>query len=171
MPTRPYDVGRPFVIGVDGPSGAGKTRLAGLLGASLPAGVVHLDDFYPGWDGLEAVVPRLLHWVLEPVSSGRPARWRRYDWVAGRYAEWHVLAPTAVLVVEGVASGARACAPYLDLLVWVEAPEVVRYRQGVGREGVAYRPHWRAWAAAERRHFEREGTRARADVVVSTDDG
>ena len=159
---------RPYVIGIDGPSGAGKTRLAGQVANALGGAVVHLEDLYPGWDGLEAVVPRLLTWVLQPVWAGRAARWRRWDWVAGRYAEWHQVAASGVLVVEGVASGARAGASYLDLLVWVEAPEPVRYAAAMARDGVGYRAHWRGWAAAERRHIEREGTRARADVVVST---
>ena len=164
MPSRPY------VIGVDGPSGAGKTRLAEQLADTLDgAGVVHLDDLYPGWDGLEAALPRLVSWVLVPVVQGRRARWRRYDWVVGRYAEWHQLAPMTTVIVEGVGAGARVCAPYLDLLVWVEAPEQVRYAQAMARDGVGYRPHWRRWSAVERAHFEREDTRGRADVVVSTD--
>jgi len=159
------------VIALDGPSGAGKTRLAAQLAHNLDdVAVVHLDDMYPGWQGLEAAVPRLVAWVLQPSARGGPARWRRWDWTQGRYAEWHLAAPGSVLVVDGVGSGARACAPYVDLLLWVEAPENVRYTNAMGRDGVAYRPHWRRWAAAERRHFEREGTRARADVVVSTHD-
>jgi hypothetical protein len=159
----------PVVIGVDGPSGAGKTVLAGRLAAELDdVTVVHVEDLYPGWSGLDAVVPRLVAWVLQPSDEGRPPRWRRWDWAAGRYAEWHELPARSVLVVEGVGAGARACAPYLDLLVWVEAPEQVRYLNAMHRDGVLYRPHWRRWAAAERLHFDREGTRARADVVVST---
>jgi len=159
---------RPYVIGIDGPSGGGKTALSGVLAASLgDAPVVHLDDLYPGWDGLDAVVPRLVAWVLRPVREGGLARWRRWDWVHGRYAEWHASAPAPVLVVEGAGCGARACGPYLDLLIWVEAPEAVRYARAVARDGTGYRPHWRRWAAAERTHFRREDTRARADVVVA----
>jgi uridine kinase len=158
-------VERPFVLAVDGPSGAGKTRLAEQLRAGLDrASVVHLDDFYPGWHGLEASVPRLVAWVLQPVSVGRPARWRRYDWVAGRYAEWHEVPDCDVLVVDGVGSGARACAPYLDALLWVETTEDERYRRAMARDGVGYRPYWRQWAAAERTHHARERTRERADV-------
>jgi uridine kinase len=158
-------VERPFVLAVDGPSGAGKTRLAEQLRAGLDrASVVHLDDFYPGWHGLEASVPRLVAWVLQPVSVGRPARWRRYDWVAGRYAEWHEVPDCDVLVVDGVGSGARACAPYLDALLWVETTEDERYRRAMARDGVGYRPYWRQWAATERTHHARERTRERADV-------
>jgi hypothetical protein len=52
------------------------------------------------------------------------------------------------------------------LLVWVEAPEAERFRRAMERDGDAYRPHWDRWARQERIHFAREGTRARADVVV-----
>lgn len=158
---------RAFVVALDGPSGSGKTVLAGVLAAALDgATVVHLDDFYPGWTGLDAVVPRLVAWVLRPVREGRAARWRRYDWTEGRYAEWHAAAPSSVLVVEGTGCGARACAPYVDVLIWVEAPEQVRYARAIRRDGIGFRPHWRRWAADERTHFAREDTRARADVVV-----
>lgn len=156
---------RPLVLAVDGPSGAGKTSLSEQLATSVDgAAVVHLDDFYPGWGGLEAAVPRLVAWVLQPVSVGRPARWRRYDWVAERYAEWHEVPACDMLVVDGVGSGARACAPYLDVLLWVETTEDERYRRAMARDGVGYRRHWRRWAAAERAHHGRERTRERADV-------
>jgi uridine kinase len=158
---------RPYVIGVDGPSGAGKSDLAARLATALDGAVLRMDDLYPGWRGLEASVPRVVAWALAPLRAGRPGRWRRYDWVRERYAEWHELPTRPVVVVEGVGAGARACAPYLDLLLWLEAPEPERYRRAMLRDGVGYRPHWRGWAAAERAHHGREGTRERADVVLA----
>jgi uridine kinase len=162
------------VVAVDGPSGAGKTTLAAALAAGLgvagvPAPVVHLDDIYPGWDGLDDAVPRLLEWVLEPLAAGREPRYRRFDWPSGAYAEWHdvPVAGAAALVVEGVASGARACAPYLSLLLWVEAPRDLRFARGIERDGDAYLPYWERWAVQEEKHFAREGTRARADRILS----
>jgi len=168
----PPRAGATRVVGVDGPSGAGKTTLAaavaGALGEAGPAPVVHLDDIYPGWDGLADAVPRLLEWVLEPLSAGLPARYRRFDWPADEYAEWHAVATDGAraLVVEGVTCGARACAPYLSLLVWVDAPRDLRFRRGMERDGEAYRPYWERWARQEDAHFAAEDTRRRADVVV-----
>lgn len=157
------------VVAVDGPSGSGKTVLAALLSASLgDAPVVHMDDLYPGWDGLQDAVPRLVEWVLEPLSRNARARYRRFDWPTGRYAEWHELPPVPVLVVEGVGCGARACTPYLSTLVWVEAPRALRFARGIERDGEAYRPHWERWAKQEDAHFATEGTRSRADVRVDT---
>jgi len=154
------------VVALDGPSGSGKTTLAGRLAGALDAPVVHLDDLYPGWDGLEDAVPRLVEWVLVPLLEGRPARYRRYDWAAGAYAEWHQVGHRRLVVVEGVGCGARACAPYLSTLAWLEADPGERFRRGVDRDGERYLPHWQRWAVQEDRHFAAEGTRERADVVL-----
>ncbi|GAA4966418.1 hypothetical protein [Kineococcus glutinatus] len=160
------------VVAVDGPSGSGKTTLAAGLSTRLgDAPVLHLDDLYPGWDGLAEAVPLLVEQVLRPLAAGGPARYRRYDWVLGEYAEEHEVAPVDVLVVEGVSSGARACAPHLAALVWVEAPRELRMARGIARDGEAYRPHWQRWAVQEEAHFRAEGTRARADVRLETSAG
>ena len=134
----------------------------------LAAPVVRLDDIYPGWDGLDDAVPRLAEWVLDPLARGGQARYRRYDWVASRYAEWHEVPAAAVVIVEGCGSGARACAPRLSLLLWVEAPIDVRMARGLARDGDTYRPHWQRWAGQEAAHFAREGTRGRADLRFVT---
>jgi uridine kinase len=159
------------IVAIDGPSGSGKTELAGRLAARLAAPVVHMDDLYPGWDGLADAVPALVGWLLAPLAAGRPAGYRRFDWVRGEYAEWREVPPASDLLVEGVGSGARACAPYVSLLVWVEAPREVRFARGIARDGEAYRPHWERWARQEEAMFAAEGTRARADVIIDgTDD-
>jgi len=168
--------GRPAVIAVDGPAGSGKTSLAALLANRLGDGehdvpVVHMDDLFPGWDGLADAVPRLLEWVLGPLAGEGVARWRRYDWVAGGYAEWHEVPRSPVVVVEGVASGSRACAPHLALLVWVEASLDVRLARGLARDSDAFAPYWDRWAAQEQVHFTAERTRERADLRLATDDG
>ena len=157
------------VIAVDGPSGAGKTTLAARLSDALHgAPVVHMDDLYPGWDGLADAVPRVVEWVATPLLRGDRARYRRFDWVRHEYAEWHEVPAAPVVVVEGVASAARPMGTVLTVTVWVEAPDAVRMARGIARDGEAYRPHWERWARQEREHFAVDGTRDRADVVVWT---
>ncbi len=70
------------------------------------------------------------------------------------------------LIVEGCGSGALAAAPYLSLLVWVDAPHDVRRARGIGRDGEIFRPYWELWAAQERELFAAERTAGRADVRV-----
>jgi uridine kinase len=165
----PQRVGATRVLAVDGPSGSGKTVLADRLSGVLDgAPVVHMDDLYPGWDGLEDAVPRLVEWVLAPLARGEPARYRRYDWARGEYAEWCEVPAADVIVVEGVGSGAAACAPYLSLLVWVEADRDVRFARGIERDGETYRPHWLRWARMVHAQCPAAATRERAHVLHDT---
>jgi cytidylate kinase len=165
---RPPRCGRARLVCVDGPSGSGKTTLAGRLAPLLGAAVLHMDDLYPGWDGLAASVGLLHEQVVVPLAAGRPARWRGWDWAAERPGEVHELGVPGALVVEGAGCGSRVVAAHASLLVWVEAPSDVRRARGLARDGEAYRPHWERWAAQERALFAEERTRERADVVIAT---
>ncbi|MDT0166153.1 uridine kinase [Actinotalea sp. AC32] len=158
------------LVCVDGPAGSGKTTLAGrladVIGRRRTATVVHLDDLYEGWTGLEDVGPRLETQVLAPLEAGRPARFQRYDWSRGRFDDWVDVPVPDVLVLEGCGSARRAVAARAALVAFVEAPRDVRLRRGLERDGEAVRDEWLRWMRLEDEHFARESTRARADVVV-----
>lgn len=162
---------RTEVLAIDGPSGSGKSTLADRLtttfrGTGRSVALVRMDDLCPGWDGLGRAPANLLTWILEPLSNNDVARYRRFDWVADRFAEWHQLPPVELLIIEGVGAGAAAVAPHLDLLLWIEAPLTVRFERGVARDGEAYRPHWARWARQEVLMFAQEDTRERAAVIL-----
>ncbi|MGO1289500.1 MAG: uridine kinase family protein [Cellulosimicrobium funkei] len=154
------------LVVVDGPAGSGKTTLAAQLEAALPAQVLHMDDLYEGWRGREpAWAPRHAG-VLTARAAGRAGRYRRYDWHLDRFAEWHDVPAAPYLVVEGCGAGRRAADEVAALRVWVEAPDDVRLRRGLDRDGEDQRDHWLAWMVAEREHYRRNATRERADVVL-----
>ena len=157
------------VVAIDGPSGAGKTDFTAALAEHLPsAHVLHMDDMYPGWDGLEQAVADLHDQVLAPLARGERATFRRWDWEHDRYAEWHSLPATHLLVVDGVGSGAGRGAALESVLVWVEADRDVRFRRGIERDGPSYLPHWERWAAHEEALFAFDRTRNRADLILDT---
>ncbi len=173
----PVRLGRTRLVCVDGPAGSGKTSTAAALEAALQAGghevrVVHMDDLYEGWTGLDAALEqRLVDQVVEPLAAGRPGRWQRYDWTRSRFAEWHDLPPPRLLLLEGCGSGALDHSAYVSLLVWVEADRDTRLRRGIERDGPQVEPLWRAWMDREDVHFDRNRTRQRADVRFWTGDG
>lgn len=161
------------LVAVDGPAGSGKTTLAaalaeGLRANGLTVGMIHLDDLYEGWSGLDGVWERLEKWVLEPFAASRPARYRRYDWGSGAWAEWVDVAVLDVLVVEGCGSAPRAVDTLAVLTVWVEAGREERLTRGLARDGEALRENWLAWMDGEAAHFAAESTRERAHVRVTT---
>lgn len=155
---------------IDGPAGAGKTTLAEAVLEARAGAVVHLDDLLDGWDApLTGLVTRLVTDVLTPLAAGRAASYRRYDWVAGAFAERVPVPPVDLLVVEGVGAGSTAVADHAAAVVWVEAPHDLRRQRGIARDGDAFAPHWDGWARREAEHFAQERTRERSDLVVSTD--
>ena len=162
----PPRAGRTRVLAIDGRGGSGKSTLAGRLAALLDAPVLHMDDLYPGWDGLAAAGPLLRQWVLEPLARGESGRYPRYDWGRDAYAEWTEVPASDALVVEGCACGSQVVAPYLSLLLWVDAPPSVRFDRGMERDGEAFRPHWERWARQEDALFAAENTRERADYRI-----
>lgn len=159
-------LGTTRLVCLDGPAGSGKTTLAAAIAALVPdARVVHMDDLYDGWRGLPLVADRL-EGLLRPLVTGAPGHYRRWDWHADAPAEAVEVAPAPLLVVEGVGSGSGPAADLVTVLVWVQAPDDLRLRRGMARDGEAVRPQWTRWMRDEREHLERERTRERADLVV-----
>ena len=165
--SRPPTLGSGRLICIDGPAGSGKTTLAGALAAQLRAPVVHMDDLYPGWDGLEEVGPEVLG-LLTPLSRDEEGRFRRYDWMAGRYGPAVVVAPTPWLILEGVDSGDPAWARWCTLLVWMHAAADTRLARGLARDGEGLRSRWEKWMRDEQVVLARAATQERADIEVET---
>ncbi|MFC4068913.1 dephospho-CoA kinase [Actinoplanes subglobosus] len=154
------------VLVVEGRSGAGKTTLARAVAERLAAPLIHMDDLYAGWDGLDEGVSELHQRVMVPLAAGRPAVWRRWDWAAGEYAEEHVVPDADWLVVEGVGAGAGVLRPYAAGVVWVDSPTEIRKRRALGRDGTTYAPHWARWAAHEDAFYAAEEVRENADLII-----
>ncbi|KQV75983.1 hypothetical protein ASC61_13745 [Aeromicrobium sp. Root344] len=159
--------GTTTVVAVDGPSGSGKTSLVSGLADAAGAAVLHLEDLYPGWHGLDATPP-IVRRVLAAVSVGNIGTAARWDWVGDRPGALLHVPPAPLLILDGVGSGAAMLRPYLSLLIWVEAPADVRKERALARDGGVFAPYWDVWAAQESDHFAVEETRRHADVVVHT---
>lgn len=161
--SRPPTLGTGRLVCIDGPAGSGKTTLA----SALSAPTVHMDDLFQGWAGLDDV-DRVVLGILTPLAEGRAGRYRRWDWAADRPAEEHVVPPGPLLVLEGVASGNHAWSELCTVLVFLDSDPTTRLARGMTRDGEQMRERWEKWMVDEQTVFDREGTRARADLVVTT---
>ncbi|MCA2220331.1 uridine kinase family protein [Nonomuraea aurantiaca] len=160
------------LVAVDGPAGSGKTTYAGELAAELGCQVVHSDDFPVPWDeGPGGWFDALDTQVLRPLQRGLPGAFRRYDWVRGEYTDLITVPAAPVLIIEGVGTARRSAAHLLAFTIWVEAPEEVRLRRVIERDGPELEPRWRVWFATEQEWFDADDTRGRADLVRTTAGG
>jgi len=163
--TLPPSCGPVRVIAVDGPSGAGKTTFAGRLGAALSAQVIGSDQFPHPWDAEPlAWWPALASQILQPLSIGRTARFRPYDWRHDAYGPEITVRAADFLIIEGVgAAGRQSPAAYR---IWVTAPADLRRRRVIARDGSSYAAAWDAWTLREQAYFASDGTPDRCNLHV-----
>lgn len=158
---------RPYLVGIDGRGGAGKSTLAKRLCEQLPdAVIVHVDDLYrviaesvretfSPQQGYERNFDwqRLEQQVLIPLANGQPAKYERYDWVQKALAETIEVSPHQIVLVEGVTSTRPELRNYYDLRIWVETSDAERMRRQYARRENTNEQITR-WAAAEAFYVE-----------------
>ena len=130
------------VVTIDGYSGSGKSTLATAL-ARLVNGwqVLHLDDWYPGWDGL-AEGAHIARRIAADLRGGRASSYEAWDWEAGITGAT-IRVPLAPTIIEGCG----AIEAEADLVIWIADPgEDERHSRALARDGQTYAPHWQRWA-------------------------
>ncbi|MEV7133445.1 aminodeoxychorismate synthase component I [Arthrobacter sp. NPDC093128] len=160
----------PVIIAIDGRSGAGKTTLAIELAARLrehhKVSLFHLEDVYPGWNGLAAGIERYVTTVLAPLSRGEAAEWVSWDWEMHYDGPARTTLPAEIVIVEGVGAAADSARPMLDAVIWAESSDDDRRTRALARDGSTYEPFWDQWAAQEDEWLAADAVHETADIRV-----
>jgi hypothetical protein len=175
----------PIVL-IDGRTGSGKTSFAAALqnrlfqkGESAPR-VIHMDDLYEGWAGLQAGVDYLIRQILNPLGRREGASWQEYDWAArdpanaekvgARTGAWREFRGGTPLIIEGVGSLSRIAAEHAAITIWLEADQPVRQARISARnaEGDGDGSWFAMWTAQEADFYAREKSDEIADLMIRT---
>lgn len=163
------------VVAIDAPGASGKSTIAAHLASRVEVSLVHTDDFFEPASSATNRRPslgdyydlaRLRTEALEPLRAGREAVFRCFDWDSATLSVRQVhVAPTEIVLVEGVYSGSPDLADLVDKVIYVDTPEKERlYRlQGLIAPG-----DWdEDWLAAERDYFCTARPLESVDLVIS----
>jgi uridine kinase len=167
------------IILIDGRAGSGKSSFAEELRNELfrasdaaPA-LIHMEDLYPGWDGLQAGSGYLFQNILQPLSQGKPAGWQRWDWAQSKRGApeesgngWREFAGGNILIVEGCGSLSRQARELANFGVWLEAPREARRERWQKRDSGKLDEFWGLWQAQEDEFYESEKSDLLADLIV-----
>jgi uridine kinase len=160
------------IVGIDGPSGSGKSFLASELSAMMAAPIIEIDDFV-SWECFAGWWPRFDEQVLSPLLAGRDATFQARDWndwYGSSLGEWKTQKWSPTILLEGVTCTRRATIGRIAYAIWVEAPAEMRLARGMARDAdfVGKEDLWKRWMREEDSFFAQDGTRDRADLVIDT---
>jgi uridine kinase len=160
------------IVGIDGPSGSGKSYLARSLSEVLKAPIIEIDDFV-SWDSLAGWWPRFDAQVLTPLLNGQDARYQARDWTdwyGSTLGGWKTQPWSPTILFEGVTCTRRETIGRLAYAIWVEAPAPLRLSRGLirSRSFAGAEQLWQNWMTEEERFFTSDGTRERADLIIDT---
>ncbi len=158
------------IVLIDGRSGAGKTDLARRLASMWECPVVHLDDVYPGWDGLRAGRDAVIRDVVVPLADGRDGSYVHWDWDNDRAGDIVTVPRVPLIIIEGCGILTPYSAQFADIALWVECDADVRRDRAVRRDGLGTAENFDRWERQEDDVIARDFPMALADEIIRTDD-
>ena len=129
----PLRCGTTRLLCIDGPAGSGKTTLATALADELEATIVHMDDLYAGWTGLEAGVTQATR-IVDALAARRPVTYAPWNWQRADRGDAVEVKNGPVVIVEGVGSVAGANRNRDALQVGMDTDDDVRRQRALARD-------------------------------------
>jgi uridine kinase len=163
----PKRCGNITLVTIDGPAGSGKTTLAEALNQHIASSsVIPMDSLYNGWSA--ALAPelwdRIEQLILQPLSQGSVAHYSAFNWATNTFETSVEIAPTEVIILEGVGSSHPSVKAFSSFNIWISAPEEVLLDRVLNRDGSHLRHKMLEWQVAEREYFAQFDVEGNANV-------
>lgn len=171
--------GQDPIILIDGRSGSGKTQFAYLLQGEIfrvtkvKPQLVHMDDLYPGWEGLKAGSNLLVANILKPVSLGSRAHYQIWNWTtSSRGADgepgngWREVRPDSPLIVEGCGAISITSRSLANIAIWINSDIQTRTQRLGARDQGSFAAYQGIWIAQEEEFYSQESTISLADISI-----
>ncbi len=136
------------------------------------ARTIHMDDLYPGWNGLAEGSVYLLTNILLPLANSRSANWQVWNWRKNhRGAEEpgngrREFSGGTLLIVEGCGSISRLSFEHSDFQVWIDADDRERKERFSLRDQGKFDEFFGIWSAQEDEYYEKEKSKQLAQLIV-----
>ena len=167
------------VVLIDGRAGSGKSTFARLLRDQVfqeteqSPKVIHMDDLYPGWEGLAQGSLYLVEQILKPLKLSGKAQWQRWDWTNNERGGsdpgngWREFDGQNMLIIEGCGSVTEQSAELADLTIWIEADRETRKERFEARDRGVFSNFWNSWSDQEDEFFQEQRPEKLCELAVS----
>ncbi len=167
------------IILIDGRAGSGKSTFARLLQDQVfqetrqSPKIIHMDDLYPGWEGLAQGSLYMVEQILKPLKQNAKAQWQRWDWtnsVRGGTDPgngWREFDGQNLLIVEGCGAVTAQSAELADLTIWIEAPRQTRRERFEARDRGVFSNFWASWSTQEDEFYQEQRSEQLCELTVT----
>ncbi len=169
---------KPFIIGISGFGGSGKSTIARALSKELGAPIIGVDEFWKATDNIDYNLwenidfNRLKTEVLEPYAQGnRQISYGVFNWDENKVTKTHTVKSDGILIVEGVGLFRAELMKYLAFAIWIDCPIEIAIARGKKRDkeeyGVDHDKNWDGvWKKNDLQYYNEFSPHKSADIVV-----
>ena len=166
----------PVCVAIDGPSAAGKSTLAEMLGAVYGCPVLHMDDYFvPQWErstermnrpGGNIDATRFAREVLPGMTAGTAFSTGVFDCHTQTIREIRAVPASPLYVTEGVYALHPDLADAYHIRVFMDVDPTAQAHRILRRNGKTIAARYRKeWIPLENRYFEAFSIKAQCDFV------
>ena len=128
-----------------------------------------MDDLYDGWDNaLGEDLTNILTHIADQHKENKSAKISKYNWATSSFDDSEELAPTDLLILEGVGSGDMAIQDDLAALIWIDIDPEIGVKRVIERDGTKVVDEMRKWLRTQEEYFSQHSTREKADFILTT---